>query len=234
MNEVERVKRAYKKRKVEGKAQLYNLFSKAALFSFQQREKAILQILTQSGLDNLSNEKIFDLGCGKGGVLRDFIKYGANPENCFGIDLLTDRIEEAKRISPNMDLRCGNAEKLPFENESFDIILCFTVFSSILEENMRKNIASEMLRVLKPDGIILWYDYFMNNPKNPDVRGVRKKEIHELFPKCEVFLRRITLAPPITRLIAPRSYLLCYLLEKIPFLKTHYLIIIKKMDKESL
>jgi len=40
--------------------------------------------------------------------------------------------------------------------------------------NMKKKIAGEMLRVLKPSGFILWYDYHMNNPKNPDVRGLRK------------------------------------------------------------
>jgi len=38
-----------------------------------------------------------------------------------------------------------------------------------------KKIASEMLRVLKVDGITVWYDFHMNNPQNPDVRGVKKK-----------------------------------------------------------
>jgi len=36
---------------------------------------------------------------------------------------------------------------------------------------MNQGIATEMLRVLKPDGIILWYDYHMNNPKNPGVKA---------------------------------------------------------------
>ncbi|MDI6792500.1 MAG: hypothetical protein QME81_06490 [bacterium] len=46
---------------------------------------------------------------------------------------------------------------------------------------MRQRIASEMLRVLKPDGI-LWYDFHMDNPKNTDVKGVKKKEVKQLFP----------------------------------------------------
>jgi len=53
----------------------------------------------------------------------------------------------------------------------------FTVFTSILDISMKQSIAGEMLRVLKPDGIILWYDYYRNNPMNPDVRGVKKREI---------------------------------------------------------
>lgn len=67
-----------------------------------------------------------------------------------------------------------------------------------------------MLRALKPDGIILWYDYHMNNPKNPDVKGVKKKEIYELFPHCQIDLKRITLAPPVTRLIAHGLFVICW------------------------
>jgi hypothetical protein len=61
------------------------------------------------------------LGCGTGGVLRDFIKYGAIPENCFGFDLLPDRIETAKQISPNMNIQCSNAEKLFFSFFSHEL-----------------------------------------------------------------------------------------------------------------
>ena len=71
--------------------------------------------------------------------------------------------------------------------------------------------------------IILWYDYHMNNPNNPDVKGVKKKEIYELFPNCIIHLKRINLAPPIARAIAPYSLLLCYLLEKLKVFNTHYI-----------
>jgi hypothetical protein len=33
-----------------------------------------------------------------------------------------------------------------------------------------------MLRILKPEGMVLWYDYHMNNPGNPDVRGGKELE----------------------------------------------------------
>jgi hypothetical protein len=77
-------------------------------------------------------------------------------------------------------------------------------------------------------GIVLCHDYHINNPKNPDVRGVKKKEIYDLFPCCDIYLRRITLAPPITRLIADRAWLVCYLLEKMKVFNTHYVGVIKK------
>ena len=232
MGEVERIKQAYEKRGIEGKGQLYNLFGifgNASLFQFHQREKAILQALARSGINDLSDKKILDVGCGTGGVLREFVKYGAKPENCSGIDLLPDRIKTAKHISPNMDFRCCSAEKLPWDIE-FNVILCFTVFSSVFDEQMKQRIASEMLRVLSPGGIILWYDFHMNNPRNPDVRGVKRCEIKQLFPNCTFDFHRTTLAPPITRLLAPHSWLLCYLLEQLRFLNTHYLVVIGKVS----
>ena len=161
-------------------------------------------------------------------MLREFLPLGAQPENLHGIDLLSDRIESAKSISPNIDFRCGSAETIPYDNNMFDIVMQFTVFTSIMDVGMKKKIASEMLRVLKPHGIILWYDYHMDNPKNPDVKGVKKREIYELFPGCDIYLKRITLAPPLTRVIAPYSWLLCYLLEKLKILNTHYLGVIRK------
>lgn len=231
MNEVERIHQAYVRREVEGKDHLYNLFNSAALFHFQQREKAILQAIARCGVDDLSAKKILDVGCGTGEVLRDFIKYGARPENCAGIDLLPDRIKRAKTYSPNIDFKCGNAETLPYDDGGFDIILCFTVFSSILDGKMRQRIASEIFRVLTPDGFIIWYDFHIDNPNNPDVRGIKKKEIYRLFPNCTFDFRRITLAPPITRLLAPYSWLGCYLLEAFNLFNTHYLTIIRKTER---
>lgn len=228
MNEVERIKQVYKKRDCQDKRKLYTLFNISALYMYQQQEKSILKLLKRTGFSKLEDKLILDVGCGSGGVLREFIKYGARPKNLHGIDLLPDRIEEAERLSPNIEFTCGNAENLPYEDNFFDMILCFTVFSSILDRRMRQNIVREMLRVLKPEGIVLWYDYHVNNPRNPDVRGVKKREIHELFSGCEIHLRRITLAPPIVRALAPYSIILCQVLEKIPLLCTHYLGVIRK------
>jgi hypothetical protein len=98
----------------------------------------------------------------------------------------------------------------------------FTVFTSILDGDLKRKIAREMCRVLKPDGQIIWYDYQYNNPRNPNVRGVGKSEVQALFPGYAVDLRRITLAPPLARRIARLSRLMCLLLERLPPLCTHY------------
>jgi len=225
MNELEKISERYERRK-KFDSMLYSYFNNANLFIAQARERKILGLIKKYLGDKLNDKKILDVGCGGGGELRNFIKYGAKPENLYGIDLLEDRIERAKYLSPNIEFRCGNAEKLPYPDEFFDIVMQFTMFTSILNDNMKRNIAKEMLRVLKEDGIILWYDFIYNNPRNPDVKGIGKSEILRLFPNCKFNFNKITLAPPIARAIAPYSYLASYLLEKLKFLNTHYLVVI--------
>jgi ubiquinone/menaquinone biosynthesis C-methylase UbiE len=227
MSEIERIKRAYEKRKAEDKGRLYSYFNEANLFIIHQRERALIHSLKQLRLTDLSDRKVLDIGCGSGGFLREFVKYGAKPQNLYGIDLLEERIENARELNPNIDFRCDDASNLPYENHFFDIVMQFTVFTSVLDSQMKEKIASEMLRVVKTDGTIIWYDYFVNNPWNPDVKGVKKKEIQELFPNCVLSLKRVTLAPPIVRTLVPVSPFLCLILEKIPFLLTHYLGVIR-------
>jgi hypothetical protein len=93
---------------------------------------------------------------------------------------------------------------------------------------MKFRVAAEMNRVLKPGGVILWYDYFVSNPKNPNVRGVSRKEILDLFPGLSISLQRITLAPPIARAVGPISPVLHHLLSSCKPLRTHYLGLFQK------
>jgi SAM-dependent methyltransferase len=225
--EADRIRAAYARRQC---GDLYSWFNPGHLFMIQGREQRLLTLLNRHGCKQLQTEKILEVGCGKGYWINDFIKWGARPENITGIDLIPEHIAMAKHLCPEtVTLACGNAAHLEFPQATFDIVLQSTVFTSILDPVMKQRIASEMVRVLKPGGLILWYDYHMNNPRNRDVRGVKKPEIHNLFPGCRIELQRITLAPPICRTLAPYSFLLCSLLEKIPLLCTHYLGIIKKI-----
>jgi ubiquinone/menaquinone biosynthesis C-methylase UbiE len=224
--EESRIQQAYARRRND---HLYSRFNPAHLLMVQEREKRLLSLLCRHGCESLEKKKILEIGCGTGDLLRDFVKWGARPENIVGIDLLPERVAEAIHLCPKaMEIHQGNAAILEFESESFDVAIQSTVFTSVLDPNMKRQMASEMCRVLKPDGLILWYDYHMDNPRNSDVKGIKYREIHALFPKCEISLQRITLAPPIARLLAPYYWFLCCLLSKIPWLCTHYIGVIRK------
>jgi hypothetical protein len=70
--------------------------------------------------------------------------------------------------------------------------------------------------------VIVWNDFFADNPRNRAVRGIRRREIAALFPGFELELRRVTLAAPLARAIAPRSHLAAVLLEATSLFNTHY------------
>ncbi len=123
-----------------------------------------------------------------------------------------------------MDVRAGSAAALPWRDGSFDLVLQQTVFTSILDGQMRRTVAAEMTRVLRPGGAVLWYDFVYDNPDNPDVRGAPAREVRGLFPGFAADLVRITLAPPIARRIPAAALPLLYpLLAALPFLRTHRL-----------
>lgn len=207
----------------------YSWFRDAHLFAIQERERKVLATLKRHGLSSLEEKAIVEIGCGTGFWLREFIKWGARPENITGLDLVQDRVNEAQRLCPAaVRIECGHTAGLALPSEGFDLVVQSTVFTSILEPTLKRQVASEMLRILKRDGVILWYDFHVDNPRNPDVRGVKKREIHQLFPGCRIELRRITLAPPLLRVLAPYSWLACYLLGQMPWLCTHYLGVIRK------
>lgn len=67
MNETERIKRVYKKRKSQQKYKLYSYFNKGNLYIVQQRERIILDLFKKFNFSKLSDKKILDVGCGTGG-----------------------------------------------------------------------------------------------------------------------------------------------------------------------
>ena len=149
-----------------------------SLLRLQSVERQILELLRCHEVLDLGNLKILEVGCGSGAWLRFLIQAGASPENMFGVDLLEDRLNQARRKCPvHVNLTCGDASQMPFEQESFDLVLGMTVFSSILDNELRHLLAPSMVRLLRRGGSILWYDFFISNPRNPDVRGITKHEI---------------------------------------------------------
>ncbi len=217
------VREAYERREHNVPADRYSRLKLDSLLRIQELERRILQLFRRKGISDLSQKKILEVGCGDGAWLRFLIQTGASPENLFGVDLLSRRIQDARRKCPEgMTLRCEDASQLSFDDESFDLLLVMTVFTSILDDHLRGLLAREMVRVLRREGSILWYDFHMNNPRNLDVRRVTHHEIRDLFPDCNVELHRVTLAPPLGRTVA-HVPILYWLLSSLPILRTHYL-----------
>jgi ubiquinone/menaquinone biosynthesis C-methylase UbiE len=222
LSEADRILEELRRREREVPADFYSLDRPANRFLRQGQERALRKALEEIG--PLSGKRVLEVGCGSG----NWLEMLGGAKHLAGIDLDPGRAARAAGRFPGADIRAGDASRLPWESGSFDIVLQSTVFSSILDVEMRRAVASEMLRVLAPGGAILWYDFFVDNPSNPHVRGVRRREIGALFPGCRVALRRATLAPPLARLIVPFSWKLAALLESLRVLDTHYFGMIRR------
>jgi SAM-dependent methyltransferase len=227
-HELARIRAAYERRTREVPLDLYSDTNPRAAVFQRELEQRILRLLALKNSRTLATQRILDVGCGDGRWLRRFIQWGASPEKLAGIDLLPERAAGARdACPPTVRALCGSADQAPFDDGSLDIVLCMNVFSSILSGGLRAAVGVEMLRVLRPGGFVLWYDFFVNNPANPDVRGVGKSEIARLFPCCDIELARITVAAPLGRAIAPLPRIYAAL-AKCRIFCTHYLGWIRK------
>ena len=142
-------------------------FNPGHQFIAQQRERRLLDLSRRYGFAALQSKSILEVGCGTGQWLRDFVKWGAQPEKLAGIDLLADRLSTAQQLCPpGVRIQCADAAQLPFADAVFDLVFQSTVFTSILDSELRHRVAAEMMRVLKRDGVIVWYDYHLNNPSS--------------------------------------------------------------------
>lgn len=227
--EVERLAQAYRNYlddpAVQNAWSLKNPGNQAIL---HERHLKMQLLLRQANYWPIDNYTILEVGCGSGNVLGRFQQWGAQPNNLYGVDLLPDRIQAARSQYPYMHFYHANAEQLDFDNGRFDLVLVFTVFSSILDIAMTQNVAREIDRVLAPAGAVLWYDFRYDNPRNPHVRGMKQAVIQNLFPDYNHNLKTITLLPPLARRLGKLTRPLYPVLATIPALRTHYLGLFQK------
>jgi ubiquinone/menaquinone biosynthesis C-methylase UbiE len=153
----------------------------------------------------------------------ELLALGASAPRIVGVDLLAPRLRRAHRMLPAVSLSRANGGALPFRDSSFDLALQFTVFSSILDQDLRRRVAGELGRVLRGGGSLVWYDLRVDNPRNPDVRRIGRDELERLFPGWRLQAQSLTLAPPIARRLAPLSWLAAAIASRLPLLRTHLL-----------
>lgn len=87
---------------------------------------------------------------------------------------------------------------LLFIDQSFDLVLQSAALAPVPDEKEKCNMGTKMLRILKLDGIILWY-YFWPNPTNQERRGNRSVDMRRLFLYRWYGFNKIKLAPPTAR-----------------------------------
>jgi SAM-dependent methyltransferase len=207
----------------------YSLLRPDVWQSVQERQRAMLRLFARVGLTDPASLRLLEVGCGAGGNLLELLRIGFTPEHLLGVELLPDRFVQARRVLPAaLALIEGDALQADVPAESQDIVFVSTVFSSLLDDAFQQRLADAMWRWLKPGGAVLWYDFTFYNPRNPDVRGVPLSRVRALFPHGQMQARRVTLAPPLARIVCRVHPALYGVFNTLPMLRTHLLAWVSK------
>lgn len=135
---------------------------------------------------------VLDLGCGTGQLLSCISAPGVE---LAGIDIASQMIAQSRRkLGEQADLREGDVEQLPWEDESFDLVLSTLAFHHYPNPGL---VLKEAARVLKPGKKLIIGDVWLPTPlrqlvnglvfpssKEGDVRLYTRREIRELLAEA--------------------------------------------------
>lgn len=108
--------------------------------------------------DGLAGKRVLEVGCGHGGGA-SYLTRTLKPASYLGLDMNAAGIRFCRQRHqnvPKLDFVRGNAEDLPFDAASFDVVInvesshCYPRFDRFL---------NEVSRVLRPDGVLLYTDF---------------------------------------------------------------------------
>lgn len=135
--------------------------------------------------DGMRGKKVLDVGCGAGVDLLRFAKGGAIVT---GIDISSSAIALAKQNAAyqglEADLRVADAEQMPFEDETFDLVFAHGV---IQYSGSTQRVIDECRRVLRKDGEAIFQAYNRHSWLNALSKLMRVGLEHEGAPVLRKF-----------------------------------------------
>jgi ubiquinone/menaquinone biosynthesis C-methylase UbiE len=142
---------------VEEKAFTREYYDQIEAYRYQQEP----EIFGFAQFTRYHSKKVLEVGVGMGSDFTQWVRAGAE---AYGIDLTPQGIEHVqKRLAlyglKAAELRVGDAEALPFENNTFDLVYSWGV---IHHSPDTPKALSELVRVLKPGGECKLMVYHLN------------------------------------------------------------------------
>ncbi|MET0857968.1 MAG: class I SAM-dependent methyltransferase [Telluria sp.] len=226
--EQERIRTVYQQWGAGSTTAQYAWHRPEVLQQISARTRALAPLLAAALGPDLSSARVLDVGCGTGAFLRQLISWGADPSKLIGTEFQQDRLDHARRhTAKGVQWHLGGLDCAA--TASIDLASAETVFSSILDPNLRRGLAAEMWRTVKPGGWCMVFDFRYDNPRNPNVRKVTLAELRQYWPADRVHYRTMLLAPPIARRLARAPYLATELLAALlPVLRSHFIFMARK------
>lgn len=118
---------------------------KALASGTEERRKIRFGILTDLGIREGSS--VLDVGCGLADYYAHLKEKGINVQYT-GIDIVPELIKLACAAHPDIDLHIRDLQENPFQESSFDYVVCSQVFNLRLEEGKNDALVKDMLRLM--------------------------------------------------------------------------------------
>lgn len=116
--------------------------------SFTYSRRKLEQVLTRYLAGLPDGARLLDVGCGTGQLLRrlgDRFRYA-------GCDPAEEMVRRARGRNPGVEFAVATAEALPYDDASFDAVLCIEVMRYLADPEPALR---ELTRVLRPGGLAL-------------------------------------------------------------------------------
>ena len=142
----------------------------------------VSELVQQSG--GADRVKLLDVGCGTGRTLHQ-LSIAHPTMRLHGCDMSPAYIKLARKRLEHVDeltLAVENGEALPWADDTFDVVTSTYMFHE-LPRNARRNVVREMLRVVRPGGLVVLEDSAQIS-ESPELEGVLRgfpQEFHEPF-----------------------------------------------------
>ncbi len=130
---------------------------------FARRKVELLEEIVRPRLGSLQGLALLDVGCGTGTTDRHFV---SRVRKLHGVDVSEEMLVQARRTVPTAEFSWYDGEKLPFADESFDVVVGICVLHHVPVSD-RFNMVSEMVRVTRSEGVVAIFEH---NPFNPLTR----------------------------------------------------------------
>jgi ubiquinone/menaquinone biosynthesis C-methylase UbiE len=153
-----------------------------------------------------SGRRVLDAGCGAGYGAEMIAQAGAI--EVVGVDVSEVALELARStVGAGVTLEQGDVAALDFDDDSFDIVVCFEVIEHVDD---RDRVLDELARVLRPDGLLLISSpnrdrYVPGNPhhRHEYVRDELQAALDARFPSARIISQHVMIASVISWAAAP-------------------------------
>ena len=128
--------------------------------------------------------RILDYGCGYGRTLAELWRAGYS--NSLGVDFSGGMLARCRSEQPEAQLIRNDGRSLPLRIGSVDAVLLFAVLTCIPNSELQREQVAEVLRVLRPGGLLYVSDLLVNDDPRNRERYARHVEAYGCYGVFEL------------------------------------------------